>query len=94
MALFWEPKWVRKTINYEGIELEVCFDEESKLFLCPVCNNPERYCPGDSPTNIVSEDLVTFFTLDDLIRHLRTHAHKIFESRKIVTTQSVREEKE
>lgn len=84
MSLFWEPRWVRKKVSHAGIEIETCFDEVSKLYLCPLCVKIDELCPEGKETNVVSENIITFFTVEDLIRHLRSHAHKHLQ-KKIAT---------
>ncbi len=77
VALFWEPKWVRKKIYYEGIEIVTCQDKVTKSYLCPICVDIDEVCPEGKETNVLDENMLTFFTLEDLIRHMRTHAiHK------------------
>ncbi|HDN75909.1 MAG TPA: hypothetical protein ENG05_02135 [Acidilobales archaeon] len=82
MTFFWEPRWVRKKIIYEGIEIYTCQDMVTKMYICPICSDIDKVCPEGRTSSIVSEDMVTFFTIEDLINHLRTHGLDI-EAKKI-----------
>jgi len=76
-ALFWEPRWVRKKVYYEGIEVVTCQDLITKSYLCPICVNIDEVCPEGKETNMLNERMITFFSVEDLIRHMRSHAtHK------------------
>jgi len=81
LALYWEPKWVRRKVVIDGMEIITCQDLVTKMLLCPICNNVDTICPEGKETNIVSEDLITFFTLEDLIHHMRTHGLQTFKKR-------------
>ena len=84
MTLFWEPKWVRVKVKYEGIEVITCQDRTTKAYLCPLCTDISKVCPEGRETNVVSEDMVIFFTVEDLINHLRTHGLKLQDKKIIV----------
>ncbi|RLG80455.1 MAG: hypothetical protein DRO09_03135 [Thermoprotei archaeon] len=81
MSLFWEPRWVRKRIVHEGMEIVTCQDEVNKLYLCPLCIDIDKVCPEGRATNFISEDMVTFFTISDLVNHMRTHGSPRYEKR-------------
>lgn len=83
MALYWEPRWVRKKFIVDGMEIITCQDVNTKMYICPICVDIDKVCPEGKETSIVSEDMVTFFTLKDLVNHMRSHGLEIF-SRKIV----------
>ncbi|MGC8974685.1 MAG: hypothetical protein ACP5KB_00635 [Thermoprotei archaeon] len=73
MSLFWEPKWRRVSLNIDGVVIETCLDTSTNLLLCPVCVRINEVCPkdGGSLRQIVDEPL--FFSLADLVSHLRSH---------------------
>lgn len=73
MSLFWEPKWRRVSLNVNGVVIETCLDISTNLLLCPVCVRIDEVCPkeGNPLKQIVDEPL--FFSLTDLVNHLRSH---------------------
>ncbi len=73
MALFWEPVWVRKKVSFKGIEVETCVDETTGILLCPLCHDIDKICPPEKKGGVVSDNMVTFFSVEDLIRHLSSH---------------------
>jgi hypothetical protein len=75
LSLFWEPRWVRKKLIVDGIEVITCVDEVTKLILCPICENIDEFCPEGRQTSKVRENLLTFFTSRDLVYHLRSHKY-------------------
>ncbi len=75
MSLFWEPKWIRKRLIVEGIEVTTCEDKVSGLIICPVCENIDEFCPEGRTSSRIKENLLTFFTAKDLICHLQTHKY-------------------
>ena len=79
MSLTWEPKWVRVKVSFAGVEIETCKDIVTNLILCPLCSDINRVCPEGRETNIIEEGMVTFFTVEDLINHIRTHGDDRFK---------------
>ncbi len=73
MALSWEPRWVRVKVKCGGIEVTTCKDLSTNLLLCPLCVDINKVCPEGKETNISVEDVPTFFTVEDLINHMKTH---------------------
>jgi len=91
MSYHWEPQWIRKRVVVDGMELEVCQDLSTGLYLCPLCIDIDRVCPSESkPSTVVPDKATYFFSLQDLVRHL--HAHR--ESRWREAAVSVEEEAE
>ncbi|MEM0027256.1 MAG: hypothetical protein QXT53_03990 [Ignisphaera sp.] len=78
MSYSWEPKWIRRRIKLsEGIEVETCYDIVSSMFLCPLCIDISRVCPSYTEySNIVPENSLYFFSIEDLIYHMKTHARE------------------
>ncbi len=83
MALFWEPVWVRKKVSSEGIEIETCVDETTGMLLCPLCHDIDKICPPGTKGNVVSDNMMTFFSVEDLIRHLSSHGDIELEKAKV-----------
>ncbi|RLG75289.1 MAG: hypothetical protein DRO14_04785 [Thermoprotei archaeon] len=71
-----------------------CQDLVSKLYVCPLCSDIDRICPEGRETNILVDDMVTFFSVEDLINHLRTHAHTQTLRRKLISLKTEEIEKE
>jgi hypothetical protein len=93
MSYSWEPKWIRKKIAVaEGIEIETCYDASTGLMLCPLCVNVSKVCPSSTePTTIIPENVPYFFSPEDIVHHMKTHA-KAIETRKLYTEVEVEEE--
>jgi len=94
VSLFWEPRWVRVKVSYKGVNIVTCQDMVSKLYICPLCSDVERLCPEGRETNIIIEDATTFFTIEDLINHLRTHAYSQTLKRKLISPRAEESGKE
>ncbi|MEM0474833.1 MAG: hypothetical protein QXS11_06025, partial [Zestosphaera sp.] len=75
-----------------------CLDTSTNLLLCPVCVKIDDVCPkeGSSLRQVVNEPL--FFSIIDLINHLRSHTVpggiKRIVVKKEEEEESVREEEE
>ncbi|MEM3973545.1 MAG: hypothetical protein QW320_04140, partial [Ignisphaera sp.] len=78
MSYSWEPKWIRRKIKIsEGIEVETCYDATSSMLLCPLCIDINRVCPSHTEySNIVPERSLYFFSIEDLIYHMKTHTRE------------------
>ncbi len=81
MSLSWEPRWVRVKLEYAGIRIETCKDLVTGMILCPICADIERICPEGKETNITEVGTPTFFTVIDLINHMRTHGTEHYDHR-------------
>ncbi len=81
MTLSWEPRWVRVKLSYGGIEITTCKDLSTGLLLCPLCVDIDKVCPEGEETNVAIEDEATFFTVEDLINHMKTHGSQKFQKR-------------
>ncbi len=81
MSLTWEPRWIRVKVKFADIEVETCKDTVTNLLLCPLCNDINRICPEGKESNIIEEGMITFYTAEDLINHLRTHGSEYFKRR-------------
>jgi hypothetical protein len=98
MSLFWEPRWRRVSFNVDGVVIETCLDTSTNLLLCPICVKIDEVCPkeGESLRQVVDKPL--FFSLTDLLHHLRSHTMPSGVKRIIVRREeeeeSVEEEEE
>lgn len=73
MSLFWEPKWRRVTLNIAGAPVETCLDLSTNLLACPACIKIDEVCPKDSDSIRSTVNGPIFFTVEDLIHHLKSH---------------------
>ncbi|MDK6027774.1 hypothetical protein QPL79_00090 [Ignisphaera sp. 4213-co] len=97
MSYSWEPKWIRRKIKLaESIEIETCYDEATTLFLCPLCIDITKVCPSYTDySNIIPEKSLYFFSIEDLMHHMRTHGREGDVSKLyIVQTESEEMEEE
>lgn len=94
MSLFWEPKWRRVSLNIDGVVMETCLDTSTNLLLCPVCVRIDEVCPkeGSSLRQIIDEPL--FFSLTDLVSHLRSHTMSSGAKRIIIKKEEEEESAE
>ncbi len=81
MSLTWEPRWVRVKISYAGMTVETCKDKVTGLLLCPICVDIDKVCPEGKEISVLSEDMAVFYTVEDLLHHLRAHTLKYFSRR-------------
>ncbi len=83
MSYYWEPKWVRRKFEYEGVTIETCMDLSTGLLVCPECVNVDVLCPSeDKPNNVIPSGAPTyFFSLLDLLRHMSAHRESTWKKR-------------
>ncbi|MUN28723.1 hypothetical protein [Sulfuracidifex metallicus] len=80
MSNRWNPTWKIVKIVVDDKETEVCYDESSKLYVCPECS-PE--CKrGVLPTYSSY-----FFNAEDLARHLKAHKYALW-TKKVISNKS------
>jgi len=60
VALQWEPQWEDIVVEKWGIRLRVKRDRVTGVYACPICGT--------------SDNALYFFTVEDLLRHILTHA--------------------
>jgi len=99
LSLIWEPRWVRKTLERNGIKITTCVDEKSGFIMCPICGNIDEYCPPGKTTSLEpKEGISVFFSFNDLVWHLIAHAQAAwYKKRKTVVEveeEEVEEEEE
>ncbi|ACL10484.1 hypothetical protein DKAM_0155 [Desulfurococcus amylolyticus 1221n] len=73
MAYTWEPKWEPFEINVDGIVVKTCRDRYTGLIACPICIHAVSSCLGGKPPENYQFENSYFFTVDDLISHLKTY---------------------
>ncbi|RLG87936.1 MAG: hypothetical protein DRO15_03970 [Thermoprotei archaeon] len=84
MVFRWNPKWSRRKFIYEGMEIETCVDLITGLILCPICTDIDNVCPeGKGDTQVVPEKAAYFFTVQDLIEHIKAHATSSWERKRV-----------
>ena len=96
MAFRWTPQWSRKKFRYEGMEIETCIDITTGLILCPICVDIDNICPkGRKSLQISPEKAIYFFTVQDLIEHMKAHTTSPWEKKRIpIITEEEEEENE
>ncbi len=86
MSSRWLPKWKKLDIEVSSKKIDVCFDEITKLYACPLCS-PSCLKGG-------SQDYGTyFFNLDDLKRHIISHKEAFWLKKKRVLEEEEEEGK-
>ncbi|MCH4814339.1 MAG: hypothetical protein QXY87_01855 [Saccharolobus sp.] len=86
MSTRWSPKWKAIEIDHNNKKVTICYDETTKLYVCPICS--PNCAKG------VSTDYSTyFFNLEDLKRHLDAHKHGLWLQKKIRTEEEEEEPK-
>ncbi len=91
MSLFWEPKWRRVSLNVDGVVIETCLDTSTSLLLCPVCVRINEVCPEVEGSFRQVVDKPLFFSITDLVNHLRSHTIS-GEAKRIVVKKEEEEE--
>ncbi|BCU70524.1 hypothetical protein [Stygiolobus caldivivus] len=70
----WIPKWKIIQITSENKNVEVCFDEVSQLYACPICT---PICKKGG----IPDYGAYFFTIDDLKDHLEAHKESLWNKK-------------
>ncbi|BFH73221.1 hypothetical protein SJAV_11650 [Sulfurisphaera javensis] len=78
----WIPKWNIINIEIEGKQIEVCYDEITKLYACP-------YCTPICKKGGIPEQGSYFFNVDDLKEHIKAHKLSLW-----IKSKKVEEEEE
>ncbi len=87
MAYTWEPRWEPLKIEANGIVIHTCRDKVTKMIACPICIHAASKCLGKGPMPSNYKDKnVFFFTVDDLITHIREY-HAMRFLRKIASKE-------
>ncbi|MEJ2770088.1 MULTISPECIES: hypothetical protein [unclassified Stygiolobus] len=79
----WIPKWKIIQLLTENKTIDVCFDEISQLYACPICT---PICKKGG----IPDYGAYFFTVDDLKNHLEAHKESLWSKK----TRRVEEEEE
>ena len=82
----WIPKWKIVKINAGEKEIEICFDEVSKLYACPICT---PICKKGG----IPDYGAYFFTIDDLKEHLEAHKESLWSKKPSRVEEEEEEEK-
>lgn len=95
MGYGWEPRWVKKRFKIgEGVEIETCLDEVTRLILCPLCVNVTEVCKEGAESHMVPPSGTYFFSPEDLALHMRAHARYTTWTRVVHEKEEVEIEEE
>ncbi|WP_338599712.1 hypothetical protein V6M85_10480 [Sulfolobus tengchongensis] len=86
MSTRWTPKWKAIEIEYNNKKTVVCYDETTKLYVCPICS---PNCAKGVSTDYSSY----FFNLEDLKRHLDAHKEGFWLKKRIRSEEEEEESK-
>ena len=78
MAYTWEPRWEPVKIESHGIVIRTCRDRVTGMMACPICLNAASTCLGEDGKTSGKGEHLFFFTVDDLIIHIRDYHAKRF----------------
>ncbi|AEE93765.1 MULTISPECIES: hypothetical protein [Acidianus] len=84
MSTRWLPKWKVVKINVKGKEVEVCYDDDLKLYACPFCN---PICKKGG----IPDYSTYFYHVEDLVSHIIAHKNALWLKKR---PQEIREEEE
>ncbi|AHC51106.1 hypothetical protein SUSAZ_03340 [Sulfolobus acidocaldarius SUSAZ] len=82
----WTPKWKTVKIKLNDKDIDICFDEITKLYACPICA-PE--CKKGNTPNYGAY----FFSLDDLKEHILSHNFSYWLKKRKTEEEEEEEEK-
>lgn len=73
MAYTWEPKWEPFIARSSGIEIKTCRDRITGIIACPICIHAASTCLGEKKPMSYNYENSYFYTVDDLINHLKNY---------------------
>jgi len=92
MAYTWEPKWEVFEVEVEGIRFRTCRDKITGLIACPICIHAASKCLGEkTPLNYTYENAY-FYTVEDLLKHIKGYHLEGLKKRAIRLAEKLREE--
>ncbi|ADV65015.1 hypothetical protein [Desulfurococcus mucosus] len=94
MAYTWEPKWEPFKVSVAGMVFTTCRDRVTGLIACPICIHAVSKCLGGSQPPSYQYENSFFFTVDDLISHLKTYHLRGWHRRIEKIASKAREEEE
>ncbi|ARM76008.1 hypothetical protein [Acidianus manzaensis] len=71
MSTRWLPKWKILKVNVKGKDVDVCYDDNLKIYACPKCN-PICLQGG------IPDYSTYFYNKEDLINHLIAHKYSLW----------------
>ncbi|AWR97362.1 hypothetical protein DFR86_07235 [Acidianus sulfidivorans JP7] len=71
MSSRWLPKWKVVKVNVQGKDVDVCYDDNLKIYACPRCN---PICKQGG----IPDYSTYFYKEEDLIRHLIAHKYSLW----------------
>lgn len=87
MSTRWSPKWRLIKINVKGKDIEVCYDDNLKMYACPLCN---PICKQGGIPDYSSY----FYHQEDLIEHIAAHKYSLWLKKRPVETEEEEEKVE
>ena len=83
MSYHWEPQWIRRKFEIDGVTIETCVDITTGMIVCPACTDVDALCPSeDKPNSALPRGTPTFFfSIADLIRHMKAHRESAWRKR-------------
>ncbi|MEM4481659.1 MAG: hypothetical protein QXK88_00750 [Desulfurococcaceae archaeon] len=82
MAYTWEPRWELFEVDHEGIRFRTCRDKITGLISCPICAHAASKCLGETPPVNYKYENSFFYSVEDLIEHIK--GYHLFEQKKRV----------
>lgn len=92
MAYTWEPKWEVFEVNVEGIKFKTCRDRITGLIACPICIHAASKCLGEKPPSSYTYENAFFYTVEDLIEHMKGYHLMGLKKRVAKLAEKLREE--
>ncbi len=92
MAYTWEPRWEVYEVDYHGVRFRTCRDKVTGLIACPICIHAASKCLGESQPQSYEYESSFFYSIEDLIEHLKGyHLHDLKKRAKKLVSMSEEE---
>lgn len=69
----WEVKWELYEVDYHGVVFKTCRDKITGLIACPICIHAASKCMGDRVPGSYTYENSFFYSLEDLILHIKNY---------------------
>ncbi|MCI2414271.1 MAG: hypothetical protein MPF33_03300 [Candidatus Aramenus sp.] len=83
----WTPKWKKTEIDVDGKKYEVCYDEVTRLYACPMCS---PVCLNGG----IPDHGSYFFHQADLVKHIKAHKYSLWTKKRPAEAEEEEEEEE
>jgi hypothetical protein len=87
MSTRWNPNWRIIEIEIAGKKVEICFDEVTKLYACPLCSS-------ECKKGLLPTQGSYFFSVEDLKFHIEAHKLSLWSKTKREEEEEEEEETE